>query len=498
MNKRTMNTAGRLARRIILILLIVCVLGATFAANAAADPTKIPSATVTGGTLKASMLSSYEEGIPYGYLYIIEIPAESASTNKIQFAIGSPGWSTKYELVSIIANSDGDGFDYGKVTHEFRDGTLIFSLEGVEICTVLDRYDPSLSDNNAFVSWKDLQYYVLQAYLNDDDTYVTILVYEASGSTVDKTLLRDRLESVPQTGYYTENDRFNGTKTSKQGFWAEMQSIVSAAREVYNNENASQPQVDAVAASLNLEEETSDLSQAVARLIPTSQLNATYLYETLQQYNYGEEYLENCTVPSAQGFRAARSEAQNYFDALFNRDGSATSVNIAANQKTADDYADALKNHKLVFNDQVDEAKVNLRTIQALAKRYAMTENGGKYTEESWTAFETARKAATDYAAAHSISEYISSAEVKQYAALTREFLSAAYGLTPASDTVTVTFSYTDDLHLRVPNPNDPYNLMADPAGNKPQIQTVTLNKEAVCKMQKRPEVCAHLCKSFL
>lgn len=75
-------------------------------------------------------------------------------------------------------------------------------------------------------------------------------------------------------------------------------------------------------------------------------------------------------------------------------------------------YADALKNYTLVFNDQVDEAKVNLRTIQALAKRYAMTENGGKYTEESWTAFEAAREAATDYAAKHSVSEYISDAEV--------------------------------------------------------------------------------------
>ena len=420
----------------------------------------------------------YDSGDPYGYLYIIEIPAGSASTKQIKFTIGSPGWKIEEgcELVSIIAPSGTDDYDYGNVLHNFNSNTLTFSLSGVEKCTVLDTYDPSLSTNNAFASWKDLQYYVLQAFLDDDNyTYVCILVYEASDSTVNKKLLEERLNSVPKTGYYTENDRFNGTEISENGFWAEMQSIVSAARDIYNNDGASQTQVDAAAASLNLEDNTSALSKAVSRLIPTSQLNATYLYETLQQYNYSEEYLENCTVPSAQGFRAVRSEAQNYFNSLFSADGSATSVNIAANQQTADDYADALKNYTLVFNDQVDEAKVNLRTIQALAKRYAMTENGGKYTEESWIAFETARKAATDYAAAHSVSEYISDAEVKQYAALTREFLSAAYGLTPASDTVTVTFSYTDDLHLRVPNPNDPYNQMVDPVGNKPQIQTVTL-----------------------
>lgn len=478
MSKRTIDAAGRLARRIILIFLIVCVFGATFAATAA-DSNNIPTATVTGGTLKASMPSMYDSGDPYGYLYIIEIPAGSASTKQIKFTIGSPGWKIEEgcELVSIIAPSGTDDYDYGNVLHNFNSNTLTFSLSGVEKCTVLDTYDPSLSTNNAFASWKDLQYYVLQAFLDDDNyTYVCILVYEASDSTVNKKLLEERLNSVPKTGYYTENDRFNGTEISENGFWAEMQSIVSAARDIYNNDGASQTQVDAAAASLNLEDNTSALSKAVSRLIPTSQLNATYLYETLQQYNYSEEYLENCTVPSVQGFRAVRSEAQNYFNTLFNADGSATSVNIAANQQTADDYADALKNYTLVFNDQVDEAKVNLRTIQALAKRYAMTENGGKYTEESWTAFEAAREAATDYAAKYSVSEYISDAEVKKYAALTREFLSAAYGLTSASDTVTVTFSYTDDLHLRVPNPNDPYNLMVDPVENKPQIQIVTLN----------------------
>ena len=306
-----------------------------------------------------------------------------------------------------------------------------------------------------------------------------ILIQAEKGATVNKEPLSNLLATVADGNdkYVQSGDRYNGkaadTITSKNGsFWAEFTAVNGPRAKAQNvlDTATTEDQITAAVA---------ELETAISKLIPASQLNATYLYETLQQYNYGEEYFENCTVPSAQGFRAVRSEAQNYFDTLFNSDGSATGVNIAANQKTADDYADTLKNYTLVFNDQVDEAKVNLRTIQALAKRYAMTENGGKYTGESWTAFETARKAATDYAAAHSVSEYISDAEVKQYAALTRNFLSAAYGLTSASDTVTVTFSYTDDLHLRVPNPNDPYNQMVDPVGNKPQIQTVTLDRGA-------------------
>ena len=325
-----------------------------------------------------------------------------------------------------------------------------------------------------------LLFFVSDAKLTNA-AYLLVEWGEAEGSLTDeqKKPLTDLLATVADGNdkYVQSGDRYNGkaadTITNKNGsFWATF-TAKDGPRE------QAQKALKAATSEGDIEKARAALQAEIDKLIPASQLNATYLYETLQQYNYGEEYLENCTVPSAQGFRAVRSEAQNYFDTLFNSDGSATGVNIAANQKTADDYADTLKNYTLVFNDQVDEAKVNLRTIQALAKRYAMTENGGKYTGESWTAFETARKAATDYAAAHSVSEYISDAEVKQYAALTRNFLSAAYGLTSASDTVTVTFSYTDDLHLRVPNPNDPYNQMVDPVGNKPQIQTVTLDRGA-------------------
>lgn len=359
-----------------------------------------------------------------------------------------------------------------------------------EFASAFETDEPSLIEHGldkASITSGCSKYYFLGIIPNNVDNgkqreNFGILIQVAGGGTLtdsQKKPLTDLLATVADgnNNYIQSGDRYNGKKTdtitSKNGsFWAEFTAANGPRAKAQKALQDAKTAEDITAA-------VTELNTAIQKLIPTSQLNATYLYETLQQYNYSEEYLENCTVPSAQGFRAVRSEAQNYFNTLFNADGSATSVNIAANQQTADDYADALKNYTLVFNDQVDEAKVNLRTIQALAKRYAMTENGDKYTEESWTAFETARKAATDYAAAHSVSEYISDAEVKQYAALTRNFLSAAYGLTSASDTVTVTFSYTDDLHLRVPNPNDPYNQMVDPVGNKPQIQTVTLDRGA-------------------
>lgn len=309
-----------------------------------------------------------------------------------------------------------------------------------------------------------------------------ILIQAEKGATVNKEPLSNLLATVADgnNNYIQSGDRYNGKKTdtitSKNGsFWAEFTAVNgprAKAEKVLQDAKTEAEITTAVA----------ELQFAISKLIPTSQLNATYLYETLQQsyQSLTNDYLdESFTAPSVRNYRKARSDAQEYLNSLFDSDGTPTDKNKAENQNMANGYADALKKCEVVSKDAVEESKVNLRTIQALAKRYAMTENGGKYTGESWTAFETARKAATDYAAAHSVSEYISDAEVKQYAALTRNFLSAAYGLTSASDTVTVTFSYTDDLHLRVPNPNDPYNQMVDPVGNKPQIQTVTLDRGA-------------------
>lgn len=323
-----------------------------------------------------------------------------------------------------------------------------------------------------------LLFFVADAKLTNV-AYLLVEWGEAEGSLTDeqKKPLTDLLATVADGNdkYVQSGDRYNGkaadTITNKNGsFWATF-TAKDGPRE------QAQKALKAATSEGDIEKARAALQAEIDKLIPASQLNATYLYETLQESNYGDEYLEDFTAPSVQKFLAARSAAQSYLDSLFNADGSANEgVNIAANQQTADDYADALKSSSLVSNDSVEESKVNLRTIQALAKKYAMTENDDKYTDESWTAFENARKAAVDYAANHQVSENMSSDDTKQYASQTRAFLSAAYGLTPVSGNITVTFSFTDDLHLRITSFTGPEaSWMADPEGNTPQIRKVTL-----------------------
>ena len=354
-------------------------------------------------------------------------------------------------------------------------------IEGMSGDGLINITDASLIASSDVIS--DLIYFSNEEFEGAplDILLIQVSTVNSGGNVLDDTKkapLSNLLETVKDgnSNYYLTNDRYNGkesdTISSKNGsFWAAFTAANGPRSKAQNilDTATTEDQITAAVA---------ELETAISKLIPTSQLNATYLYETLQQYNYSDEYLDDFTAPSVQKFLAARRAAQSYLDSLFNADGSAKDgVNIAKNQTTADDYANALKSSGLVSNASVEESKVNLRTIQALAKKYSMTENGGKYTEDSWAAFENARKAAVDYAAEHPVSENMKAGEPQQYALLTRAFLSAAYGLKSASDKITVTFSFTDDLHLRITNLAGGYvSQMADPKGNTPQIRKVTLS----------------------
>ena len=248
--------------------------------------------------------------------------------------------------------------------------------------------------------------------------------------------------------YYLSGDRYNGNKADtitdrKSGFWAEFTKP--------NGPRATaQGVLDTATTTKQITNAVTELQTAIKKLIPKTELNATKLYEALQDCDYADEYLETFTKPSVEKFLAARSAAQAYLDSLFDTTTGPTE-NVPANQKKADDMAASL-NLLLVSSESVEDSKVNKRTIQSLAKVYNMTENNGQYTESSWNAFVTARKNAVDYAEATPCDEYMERGQASEYSDLTRKFLDAAYKLTPLGETVKVTFSFNDDLHLRFPD----------------------------------------------
>ena len=295
-----------------------------------------------------------------------------------------------------------------------------------------------------------------------------ILVQVKSGgeslTSAQKKPLSDLLATVEDgnSKYYQSGDRYNGksadTITDKNsGFWAQF-IAENGPRAKAQNVLGTATTVKQITTAVT------ELKAAIDKLIPTSQLNATDLYETLQDQDYSEEFLEKFTKPSVEKFLAARRAAQAYLDSLFDATTGPTE-NVPANQKKADDMAAGM-NLLLVDSDTVEDSKVNKRSIQALDKLYeALSKNSGKYDPTSWKSFTDIRDEAVAYAAQYPCDEYMKRGQPAEYTRLARKFLTKYYELQPASGTVHVTFTYTDDLHLRTPQSG-----IEDPEQNRVQI----------------------------
>lgn len=67
-----------------------------------------------------------------------------------------------------------------------------------------------------------------------------ILTFASASEGTNKESLTSALASLnlPTTGYYTENDRWNGTSTSENGFWADLQALVKPAQDVLEDDDA--------------------------------------------------------------------------------------------------------------------------------------------------------------------------------------------------------------------------------------------------------------------
>ena len=122
----------------------------------------------------------------------------------------------------------------------------------------------------------------------------------------DKTKLQEAIENAPTAAsgnYYTTGDKFNGKNTSQKGFWADYQSVLQAANKTNEDASATQERIDNAVA---------ELGAAIDNLIPTTQVNATALYEALNTKWcwQGEDHMlstvgdpvsaDNCTTLSWQ------------------------------------------------------------------------------------------------------------------------------------------------------------------------------------------------------
>lgn len=295
---------------------------------------------------------------------------------------------------------------------------------------------------------------------NDSSIYLDFLVYSEQTTTVKKDGLKAALDAVPTEGYYTENDRYNGKTTSKKGFWLDMQAIVAAAQAVYDLEGAGQSAVDAAAKTLDQDDPNSELSKAIANLIPTSQVNPTGLHETLLRYSalIEKEYSTN----SWAVFYRKRTDAQNLYDSLFTKDAegnvTATEENSSAKhpQETVDalvkELQDAAKNLKTRVWSTLEPGSANALAGIALYAGYYDTLKEADYTPESWQAYVLARADALNTAKEHgTFTTTMGTDEVYLQSQAFNKVRAAYFGLVPAKSEITVRVSLTDELAAKQP-----------------------------------------------
>ena len=394
------------------------------------------------------------------------------------------------ETVSYYIDPDDDLGD-NLVDIDSRAGTYFIQKDSENYKTAVQSYEKNAkSEFSKIISETDKSDYLFILVAGDISSELRYLIIEWSKETVSidrETLEKNITEanSIDKEKVYQSDDRYNGKKESKIGFYAEMQAIIKAAQAVYDDKDATQKQVDDAAATLDQSNPNSELSKAIANLIPKSQLNATNLYEVIQECkkNYSDGYLEFFTQATAKNLKAALADAEKYLALLFNEEateknpnGANQTENVYGNQGKADGYAEALNTARrgLVHVDDLENAQTNATTIQALAKRFSMTENNGEYTDESWKAFASAREEALTYAAAHPVTKDSTYSELGGYEKIARTFYQAAYGLTSntGDDSISVSLVFTDDYLLR--DPSIKYNYSKVSPGTK----TYTLTKE--------------------
>lgn len=388
----------------------------------------------------------YEGFVQESYdVYFLNVTGDYQRLQVLDTGSAYPDYSASIEMLESIVTVDHAETDdaYKAMVANYAQAKTCITLNTGIVMTDADKADHLL----AFICITD----------DDDELHYGYLLIEWEKATgkVDKSKLEAALKKVPTTGYYKDDDRFNGKTVSEKGFWNEMQAVVKAAQDVYVDENAGTDEVDKATKSLDTTDKDSALSKAIADLIPTSQVNPTGLYETLNQY--ADEDEKAYSVSSWTAFARKRDEAQKLLDSLFTKDEKgnviATEENSSAKHPQADVDAlvKALKDAKAGLDTRV-HSLLQAVTDNALAgislyAGYYDTLSADDYTSDSWQAYVTARANALNTAKEHgTFTSTMGVSEVGIQADAFNRLRSAYFSLVPKAETITVRVSLTDEL----------------------------------------------------
>ena len=313
-------------------------------------------------------------------------------------------------------------------------------------------------------------------------TAFAVLIQEEKGDVLtdeQKESLTSLLKSVTgenEADWYQTGDRYNGSGYKSSGFWAAFTAKDGPREQAQKALASAKSPGDIEAARAALQAE-------IDQLIPAGRLNTTPLYEALQEVNslgYNDLSLKAYTETSAAKFKAGRGEMQAYLDSLFTgeegkRIPSDTNKNTDENQTALNAAVATAKNLPtlLVHQSLVSYSEQNTKTIQALAARYGAGENPG-YTEKSWSALQSARTDALAYVKEHPVTDRLTKDENRGLREKANTLWNAICALKSTKEQISVTLTYTDDYHLRLPS-----SKLADKSGLTPGSKNYELTSDS-------------------
>ena len=410
----------------------------------------------------------YHSAESVAYHLVGSTPEEDGYDSFEEWLSDVPGYDSIEEMFNDLGVSSAE--DYWKDTIGTSDSqTLTLSTNSIKIKKTGKTDFEKWFKNTQVAYDATVSFYVVELCTNtellrspgeniaDGRADQVVLVQVGEGIRLNVEDLQTAINNAPTTGYYTVGDRWNGKTISENGFWADYQSTLAKAKAMLTAAS-SQEQVDTAAAALQA---------AIDNLIPTSRVNATALYETLNtkwcwldadhmSSTAGDPVsADNCTYLSWQPYAKALTDGRVLLEQLY-KDGNPTDENTDAKQGEVDKLAAAADAHKLVNKEAYaaayDKYMAAKPEAEALLQQYDPAKlEESDYTADSWKtytdAYDTLKSNVAYRVVGGTTEDYAMLSSFSQHMAALKN---AYRQLTSATD-VTVSFTYINNFSALYP-----------------------------------------------
>ena len=357
-------------------------------------------------------------------------------------------WSLKYNQFTPEKSIDNEKFTDFCTQLQSREECAFDYVEGKEnaiktqnvtgvVIELLDKFEVWDDDEEEYINKKD----------PDELDYIFVQISTEGTAPVNKDALLELINSVPTSGYHTENDTWNGKDESTNGFWADMQAIKAEMQNAYEDDSLTQAQVDTKVASF-----AESLAIAKSKLIKEENVNASALYKTTKGIESTTWNQDNYSEGSWQRFTEAREVATNLIADLYNaEDGKPTEANGTSIKQSdvdaANDLLVAAKNDLL----EKDVKKILPRWLNVAGWVLEQDPKEAKYTSDSFASWSSAKEAVSTYVQQGEEEILRSKTNYRNFMNSVVDAVTKFYALEESAESITVHVRVVDNYGMKYP-----------------------------------------------